>query len=317
MNHVESLLWVEKYRPKTLDDLILPSRVRKKLEKGIYNNFLFYGSPGSGKTSAAKVLASPQPNIYINCSLETGVDNVRTTITEYASSLSLLDGARSQKVILLDEFDGVSDQYMKALRGTIEQFHQTTRFVATCNYINKIPDPIKDRFECINFDYDADEEKEVMKQYILRIAHICKQEGLEIEKEAMLELVRRKFPSLRSIISTLQGYHNEGIKKVTVEHVKKFHGVYKDVYELIFSSKQPKEFYKELGTYSNSVEDVIGALGSDFIEYIQLEQPQSEKYIGKIAYEVNKHSYESRFVIDQFVCLLSLAYTLNGVIKGI
>jgi DNA polymerase III delta prime subunit len=317
MSHADGLLWTERYRPKTLDELIVPSRVMKKLNKGIYNNFLFYGSPGSGKTSSAKVLANGHPYIYINCSLETGVDNVRSTITEYASSMSLLDGNRKMKVIILDEFDGVSDQYMKALRGTIEQFHKTTRFIATCNYINKIPDPIKDRFECFNFDFESEEENDVMKQYIRRIDHICKIEGLSIENKAMVELVRRKFPSLRSIISTLQGYHSEGITEITSDHVKKFHGIYKDVYELIFSNNQPKDIYKEMGKYSNKVDDLISALGSDFIEYIQLEKQDAEKYIGKIAYEVNKHSYESRLVIDQFVCLLSLVYSLNGIVKGI
>jgi replication factor C small subunit len=112
-------LWTERYRPSKLDELILPDRISRKLENGLYMNFLFYGSPGTGKTSTAKVLAGDNPYMYINCSVETGVDTVRTKIMEFCSTLSVMDGQKKLKVVILDEFDGVSDQYMKALRGTI------------------------------------------------------------------------------------------------------------------------------------------------------------------------------------------------------
>ena len=107
MSHTETLLWTEKYRPKELKDLIVPERIAKKLDKGVYQNMLFYGGPGSGKTSSAKILATGHPHMYINCSSETGVDTVRTKISEFCSKLSLLDGERKLKVVILDEFDGV------------------------------------------------------------------------------------------------------------------------------------------------------------------------------------------------------------------
>ena len=186
MTHSEKLLWTEKYRPSKLEDLIVPERIYKKLEKGVYQNMLFHGGPGSGKTSSAKILSKGHPYLYINCSSETGVDTVRVKISEFCSTLSLLDGERKLKVVILDEFDGVSDQYMKALRGTIEQFHMSARFIATCNYFNKIPDNIQSRFECINFDFSDEEETEILKSYLRRIYEICKAEGMEIEKEALM-----------------------------------------------------------------------------------------------------------------------------------
>ena len=134
-------LWTERYRPFKLDELILPDRISRKLENGLYMNFLFYGSPGTGKTSTAKVLAGDNPYMYINCSVETGVDTVRSKITEFCSTLSVMDGQKKLKVVILDEFDGVSDQYMKALRGTIEQFEKTARFflssIFVCNLVIK------------------------------------------------------------------------------------------------------------------------------------------------------------------------------------
>ena len=179
-------LWTERYRPSTLDELILPERISTKLRNGLYMNFLFHGSPGTGKTSTAKVLAGNNPFMYINCSVETGVDTVRSKITEFCSTLSVVDGERKLKVVILDEFDGVSDQYMKALRGTIEQFEKTARFVATCNYINKIPDNIQSRFECFNFDFSEEEEKEIEKKYFKRVYEIIRIEGLDVEKEALI-----------------------------------------------------------------------------------------------------------------------------------
>jgi len=317
MTHLETLLWTERYRPKELKDLIVPERIYKKLDKGVYQNLLFYGGPGSGKTSSAKILANGHPYMYINCSSETGVDTVRTKISEFCSTLSLLDGERKLKVVILDEFDGVSDAYMKALRGTIEQFHMSARFIATCNYFNKIPDNIQSRFECINFDFTDVEETEILKMYLRRIYEICKLEGMEIEKDALLELVKRKFPDLRNTINVLQGYHAQGISKISLTDVTTFHGVFKDLFDMIFSemASSHKNYQYLVGTYGHRVDDVIKSLGSDFVEYIQTEHPAKIKNLGEICYEVNKHSYESRFAIDPVVTMLSLVYKLQQIVK--
>jgi len=311
-------LWTERYRPTTLSELILPERITNKLKNGLYQNFLFHGSPGTGKTSTAKVLAGDNPYMYINCSVETGVDTVRTKITEFCSTLSVMDGQKKLKVVILDEFDGVSDAYMKALRGTIEQFEKTARFIATCNYINKIPDNIQSRFEGFNFDFNEDEEKEIEKKYFKRVYDILKTEGMDIEKEALIEIVQRKFPDLRSTISALQGYHAEGKTKITLEDVKKFHGVFKDLYEHIFNpgNDEVKNYQYIVSNYSNRVEDVIYSLGVDFIEYIQLEKPQLMRKVGEICYEVNRHSYEQRFVIDPVITMISLIYKIQTIIRS-
>tara|TARA_R110002153_G_scaffold58274_3_gene159861 strand:- start:370 stop:1320 length:951 start_codon:yes stop_codon:yes gene_type:complete len=310
-------LWTERYRPSQLDELILPDRISRKLENGLYMNFLFYGSPGTGKTSTAKVLAGDNPYMYINCSVETGVDTVRSKIMEFCSTLSVMDGQKKLKVVILDEFDGVSDQYMKALRGTIEQFEKTARFVATCNYINKIPDNIQSRFECFNFDFADIEEQEIEKKYYKRVYDIIKTEGMEIDKKALIELVRRKFPDLRSIINILQGYHAEGKTTITEEDVTNFHGIFKDLFEHIFNTSDEVKNYQYLvSNYSSKVDDVIQSLGTDFIDYIQLEKPHLMRKVGEICYETNKHSYELRFVIDPVVTMLSLVYKIQMIVRS-
>ena len=314
----KKLLWTERYRPTSLDELIVPDRIYNKLKNGVYQNLLFHGSPGSGKTSSARILASNHPHMYINCSSETGVDVVRTKISEFCSTLSVIDGEKKLKVVILDEFDGVSDAYMKALRGTIEQFEKTARFIATCNYFNKIPDNIQSRFECINFDFSDVEETEIEKKYFKRVYEIIRTEGMDIEKDALVELVRRKFPDLRSTINVLQGYFAEGKTKITSEDVKKFHGVFKDLYDHIFDpgNDEIKNYQYLVSNYSSKVDDVIQALGTDFIEYIQIEKPHLMRKVGEISYEVNKHSYESRFVIDPVIAMLSLVYKLQLTVRS-
>ena len=312
----KKLLWTERYRPTELSEIILPSRIQSKLNNGVQNNMLLYGSPGTGKSSTAKVLAKNNPSLFVNCSLDTSVENVRTKITEFCSSLSVLDGQRKLKIVILDEFDGVSDQYMKALRGTIEQFESTTRFIATCNYFNKIPDNIQSRFECINFDFTAEEESEIEKKYYKRIFEIIKSEGMSIDKDALIELTKRKFPDMRSIENILQGFYTEGKKHIALSDIKRFHGVFKDVYELIFdkSYDEIKTYQYMISNYSTKVDDIIKSLGTDFIEYIQLEKPTYIRKIGEVAYEVNKHSFELKFVIDPVICMLSLIFKIKTII---
>jgi DNA polymerase III delta prime subunit len=208
MKNIDNILLTEKYRPKSLDDLITPKRVGDKLSKGVYQHLLLYGSPGTGKTSAAKALVKHfgHPFLYINASTDTSVDVVRNRITDFCANRSVMHEPGKLKVVILDEIDGVSDQFFKALRATMDQFSMNARFVATCNYVNKVPDPIQSRFEMIDFDFTKEEEVEIMKGYIMRILQIAQAEGLNIDKLAAVELVKRKFPDLRNMLNTLQGF---------------------------------------------------------------------------------------------------------------
>ena len=312
-------LFTEKYRPKNLDDLILPDRVMSKFKDGLVQNMLFAGSPGTGKTSCAKAIVNQfnLPYLYINASTDTSVDVIRTRIIDFCSTVSIMDAPGSFKVVILDEVDGVSDQFFKALRATMEQFASNSRFIATCNYINKLPDPILSRFEVINFDFDKEEESELTKKYIRRVYEICKQEGMTIDKEALVEFVRRNFPDLRSTLNKLQGFKTQGTTNITVGDVKRFNSVYKDVFELIFNETDPAKNYQMLvSNYSNRVDDILQTLGEEFVEYIQQEQLQSVKHIPQIIISVAKHQQQRVHVIDPVITMLSCVYEIQGIIKA-
>jgi len=311
-------LFTEKYRPKNLEDLILPDRVMSKFKDGLVQNMLFAGSPGTGKTSCAKAIVNQfnLPYLYINASTDTSVDVIRTRIIDFCSTVSIMDAPGSFKVVILDEVDGVSDQFFKALRATMEQFASNSRFIATCNYINKLPDPILSRFEVINFDFDKDEESELTKKYIRRVYEICKQEEMTIDKEALVEFVRRNFPDLRSTLNKLQGYKTQGTTNITVEDVKKFNSVYKDVFDLIFNESDPAKNYQLLvSNYSNRVDDVLQSLGEEFVEYIQQERLQSVRHIPQVIISVAKHQAQRVHVIDPVITMLSCVYDIQGIVK--
>lgn len=312
-------LFTEKYRPKNLDELILPDAVMNKFKDGLVQNMLFAGSPGTGKTSTAKAVVNQfgLPYLYINASTDTSVDVIRTRITDFCSTVSIMDAPGMFKVVILDEVDGVSDQFFKALRATMEQFASNSRFIATCNYINKLPDPILSRFEVINFDFDKEEETELTKKYIRRVYEICGKEGMSIEKDALVEFVRRNFPDLRSTLNKLQGFKTQGTTNITVNEVKRFNSVYKDVFELVFNETDPAKNYQMLvGNYSNRVDDVLQTLGEEFIEYIQQEQLQSVKHIPQIIISVAKHQSQRVHVIDPVITMLSCIYEIQGIIRG-
>ena len=311
-------LFTEKYRPKDLTDLILPERVMNKFKDGLTQNMLFAGSPGTGKTSTAKAIVQQWdlPYLYINASTDTSVDVIRTRITDFCSTMSILDDRNKFKVVILDEVDGVSDQFFKALRATMETFASNSRFIATCNYINKLPDPILSRFEVINFDFDKAEENELTKKYIRRVYDICGKEGMTIEKPALVEFVKRNFPDLRTTLNKLQGYKTQGTTNITVADVKKFNSVYKDVFELIFNETDPVKNYQQIvGEYSNRVDDVLQTLGDEFIQYIQAEKQSAVRFIPQIAVTVAKHQAQRNLVIDQVITLLSCVYSLQEIVR--
>ncbi len=312
-------LFTEKYRPKNLEDLILPERVMSKFKDGLTQNMLLAGSPGTGKTSTAKAIVSQfgLPYLYINASTDTSVEVIRTRITDFCSTMSILDDQGKFKVVILDEVDGVSDQFFKALRATMEQFASNSRFIATCNYVNKIPDPILSRFEVINFDFDKSEETELTKKYIKRVYEICGKEGMTIEKPALVEFVKRNFPDLRSTLNKLQGYKTQGTQNITLDDVKKFNSVYKDMFDLIFNQMDPVTNYKYIvGEYSNRVDDVLQTLGQEFIEYIQTEKPQNARHIPQIAICVAEHQAQRTLVIDPVITLLSCTYKIQEIVRN-
>lgn len=214
MNDVNSILWVEKYRPKTLSDCILPIDLKKIFEgmqkEGLIPNMMLYGKAGTGKTTVARALAHDIGSEYIliNCSEENGIDTLRVKIRQYASTVSLSGNA---KIVILDEFDYANAQSIQpALRGAIEEFHKNCRFIITCNYKNRVIDALHSRCTGIDFTIPSSEKAQIAKQMMSRVEFILTSENIPYDKAVLANLVKKHFPDMRRIINELQKYSVSG-----------------------------------------------------------------------------------------------------------
>ena len=309
-------LLTEKLRPKELRHMILPSRIYNLFESGINHNVLLSGSPGCGKTTLAKILASPFPHIFINVSDESSVETIRVKINDFCSTVSVLDGKSSKKIVILDEFDGASDQFYKALRGTIEKFANNARFIATCNYINKVPDAIQSRFEVVDFNPVSSEEESALKEeWNKRIRLILGKLDIQIDDESLNEFQKNYYPDFRSGLNKVQTWMIEGVKKIDINKIKELGWTYDSLYNLIVSSKDPIKNYQEIaGEYQGKVDEVMSALGEEFINWIIKNKPDLKKIIPGVIVLVADHQAQRTQVIDPMVSLLSLVFQIQKMI---
>lgn len=214
MTNVENFLWVEKYRPKTIGECILPITLKKTFQQmvdsGECQNLLLSGGPGCGKTTVAKALCHELKSDYIviNCSEDGNIDTLRTTIRNFASTVSFGGGT---KVVILDEFDYSNPQSMQpALRGFIEEFAKNCRFILTCNYKSRIIEPLHSRCTCIDFKFTGEDKMNMCSDFMERIKSILKVEQISFDEKILGKLILKFYPDFRRLLNELQRYSVHG-----------------------------------------------------------------------------------------------------------
>jgi len=281
---IQNLLLWEKWRPKTLQDTILPVRIKNHFENGVTKNYIFYGNYGIGKTSLARILigkySKDKAFLELNSSLYTSIDTLRSEIEKFCKTVPMFDSDDPIKYVFLDEFERVSPQYQDALKAFIEQYHHNVRFILTTNHFNKISDGIKSRFTAINFDtLNPEEEKTVKTGIYKRVMEVvCPKEGITIEKEVLISLINKKYPDIRSIFVELQNIKDTGEVSSTGSNINT--KLKTDTYNLIYDkSADYEKIYHFLMTLygAEKIDLLFQILGRTFIEWSLQEGKNVDK----------------------------------------
>ena len=293
-------LFVEKYRPHSLDNFIGDSTVRDKVQEyineGTLQNLLLFGPAGTGKTSLAKLIVKQleADYLYINASDERGIDTIRDKIVPFASSI----GFNGLKIIILDESDYLTPQAQATLRNVIETFNNSCRFIFTCNYLDRIISPLQSR--CVAFGIIPPSKKEV-GQHILQI---CEKEKINYTKEDLGQIIITHYPDIRKILNTVQGSVKGG--KLILDS--------KSLINTDFENKVVAALKNK--TKLNNIRQIIADSGAQQFESLfRCLYDNVEEYttnVGEAIVIISQYQYEYSFVIDKEICVAAM---LNKLLK--
>lgn len=308
---MQQLLWVEKYRPKTIEDCILPERLKKPFQEYVNQknipNLLLTGGAGVGKTTVAKAMCEEIGCDYmvINGSDESGIDTFRTKIKNYASSISLSGG---RKVIIIDEADYLNpNSTQPALRNAIEEFAGNCSFIFTCNFKNKIIEPLHSRCAVVEFSLKNNEKSKMAGQFFKRLQMILSFENVDYEDKVLAELIKKHFPDFRRVINELQRYSKFG--KIDT-------GVLAQIVDVAINDVVKFLREKDFGSLrkwvaSNDI-DAVALFRKLYDAMYEFLQPQS---IPQAVIILADYSYKAAFVADQEIntvaCLTELMVTVE------
>ena len=291
-------LWVEKYRPQTLEGYVgnevIKNKVSDYLSQGSIQNLLLHGVAGTGKTTLAKLITDNLncDLLYINASDERGIDTIREKIIPFASSLGFGD----VKIVILDEADYITPQAQATLRNTMESFSGNTRFILTCNYLERIISPLQSRCQTL-------EIKPPSKQDVAwRCVDICKDEKVDIDNMALKTIVNTYYPDIRKIINTIQGSVVNHVVKLDESSLKD------DLNEQIIQALSNKALLSE-------IRQILADSGSrEFDNLFKALYDNLDKFttkIGPAILIIAKYQYEYTFVLEKEICIAAMLNELN------
>jgi len=317
MSNTAKELFTEKFRPKELATLIAPKRIKAELSQGLVQNLLLYGSAGTGKTSTLFILAQPYTTLYINASSERGIEVLREKIPNFCSTISLEGGKEKLKCVILDEIDGATPEFFGAFKASMEKYASIARFIASCNNLTKVPDPIKSRFNCISYDaIDNKEEEFLIEEYKKRVTLILNAAKITYTDQILDKFVRNDFPDMRRLMNKLQSFH---LQQITELNEKNFNidFSFEDLYKICLGkADKPADNYKFIvENYASKIDEALSALGLDFIEYLRKTHSSKIDKIPMIIIAVAEFQAQRNMVIDPLITLLACVMKIQIIIN--
>ena len=293
-------IWNEKYRPQTLDTYVGNDTVKATFQQYIDTNdvphLLLYGDAGSGKTTLAKIVANTIAKdnyIYINASDENSVDTVRDKIKQFASSI----GFGGLKLIILDECDYMTPNAQAALRNVIETFSKTTRFILTCNYVDKIIDPIQSR--CQIFNIVPPSKKEVAAHLV----KILDGENVKYEKDNLVTIINQSYPDIRRVINTTQRCVIGGVLKLD-ETTLVEHNYLSSILDILKSSKSKKEKFD--GIRQSLADNHVRDFNQMFRYLYDNVDTYANGFVSTIILIIAEAQYKDSFVVDHEINAMAM-----------
>ncbi len=299
---MKEFLWVEKYRPKTVQDCVIPSNLKKAFQQFVDNkevpNLLLCGTAGTGKTSVARAMLEEIgcDYIIINGSMNGNIDTLRTDIKNFASTVSFTN---SRKYVILDEADYLNaNSTQPALRNFMEEFSKNCGFILTCNFKNRIIEPLHSRCSVVEFKITKEEKPKIAACFFKRVCNVLKSENVEYEEKVVAEVVTKHFPDFRRVLNELQRYSAVG---------KIDSGILANQFDsnikTLFSSMKSKNF-KEVRSWVNENSDIDA---STFFRAIydnasEAVRPQS---LPQLIVTLADYQYKNAFVADQEINIMA------------
>ena len=309
---MKTFLWVEKYRPKSIDACVLPKNLKDTFSEFVKNkhipNLILSGSSGVGKTTVAKPMLDEigATSMMINGSEESGIDILRTKIKNFASTSSLEGG---RKYLILDESDYLNPQSTQpALRGFMEEFHKNCGFILTCNYKNRLIQPLHSRCSGVDFKIPKEERPQLATAFFKRVKSILEQEGIKHDDKVILELITKYFPDWRRTLNELQKYSVSGqIDSGILVNLSEV-----SINELMDALKK-KEFTIVRKWIVNNLDNDPNRMYR--LVYDSLYNYLDGSTIPHAVLIIGKYSYQSAFVADQEINMLACMTELMSTVK--
>lgn len=318
---LEKVLWTELFRPNKMEKALVVPRIKEELSKGVVDNILLYGTPGAGKTTLTRILCQGHDVKEINASLERGIDTIREIVTDFSASASLFGDSSSEKkhkIIVLEECDNLTADAWKSLRAVMEKSHDNCRFIANCNYIEKVPEPIQSRFNCISINpINKEEEDYLFEEYFKRATIIANAFNIKHTEESMRHLIKKFFPDMRSIVKKLQQLNTRKVELTVESLANTVNGV--TLFNMILQGP-PVDTYKNYEAiakeYQMKADAGILEISKNLIDYMHQVAPQYDSLIPQMIIDIAAYVHQLSTALDPLVVLLALIYRLQQWIGG-